>query len=130
MDGLAPLYSQLFSGKRLLVAESGYFLTDEVRQKLCELGAIIVSPVHDLEHASDLIEANDLDAAILDLNLEAEQVFPLVERLDRQKIPYLFALGGDPIDADMNFAGFVLSERRAALDHIAKALFGIPDKDT
>ncbi|WP_145323888.1 MULTISPECIES: hypothetical protein [unclassified Rhizobium] len=70
---------------------------------------------------------NDLDAAILALNLEAEQVFPLVERLDRQKIPYLFALGGDLIDADMNFAGFVRSERPAALDHIAKALFG---KDT
>lgn len=73
---------------------------------------------------------NDMDAAILDLNLEAEQVFPMVERLDRQKIPHLFALSGDPIDADMNFAGFVLSERPAALDHIGKALFGIPDKET
>lgn len=73
---------------------------------------------------------NDMVAAILDLNLEAQQVFPMVERLDRQKIPYLFALSGDPIDADMNFSGFVLSERPAALDHIGKALFDIPDKET
>ncbi|WP_349962514.1 response regulator [Rhizobium sp. ZPR3] len=130
MDGSAPLFCQMFSGKRLLVAESGYFLADEVRQKLRELGAMIVGPIHNLEYASDLIEANDVDAAILDLNLEPEQVFPLVERLDRQKIPYLFALGGEPIDASMKFTGFVLSKRPVALEHIAKALFGTPDKDT
>lgn len=124
MDGSTNTYSKMFSGKRLLVAESGYFLTDEVRQKLRKLGAAIIGPVDDLEYAADIVDANEADAAVLDLAFTAERVFPLVERLDKQSIPYLFALRRESIVVDTKFTGFVLCEKPAAIEHIAKALFG------
>ncbi|RAX38205.1 response regulator [Rhizobium tropici] len=123
MDNSTAPYSQMFRGKRLLIVEDGYFLADEARQKLQELGAIIVGPVDDIEHAAELIEESDADAVILDLHLAPERAFYLVERLERQRLPYVFALAREPPGATADFAGFVLCEKSAAMEHIAKALF-------
>ncbi|WP_412066741.1 response regulator [Rhizobium sp. SYY.PMSO] len=122
-------HSSMLSGKRLLIVEDGYFLTDEVRKKLHMLGAIVVGPVSDVEHAAELAEADEADAAILDLHLATECAFPLVERLETLKLPYLFAIGREPRGVTTGFAGFVLCEKPAAIEHIAEALFGVRKRD-
>lgn len=124
MDNSAARHSQTFTGKRLLIVEDSYFLADEARQKLQELGATIVGPVDDIEHAAELIEAGDADAAILDLHLAADRAFSLAEQLERQKLPYVFALGRESSGAMADFSGFILCENTDALNHIARALFG------
>ncbi|NLS16569.1 response regulator [Rhizobium sp. P40RR-XXII] len=129
MDNSTGPYSQMFRGKRLLIVEDSYFLADDARQKLQELGAIIVGPVDDIEHAVDLIETGDADAAILDLHLVTEPAFSLVEQLERRRLPYVFALGREPSGAIADFAGFVLCGRSVAMEHIAKALFGNRNQD-
>lgn len=129
MDNTTAPYSEMFAGKRLLVVGGGYFLTDEVRQKLHELGAIIVGPVADLEYVADLIDRKGADAAILDLDLAADRVFPLVEGLEVKNIPYIFALGQEPIVPSRRFTGFVLCKKAVAIEHIAKGLFKMWKKD-
>ena len=129
MDNTTAPYSEMFAGKRLLVVGGGYFLTDEVRQKLRALGAIIVGPVADLEYVADLIDRKGADAAILDLDLAADRVFPLVEGLEVKNIPYIFALGQEPIVPSRRFTGFVLGKKAVAIEHIAKGLFNMWKKD-
>ncbi|AYG69194.1 MULTISPECIES: response regulator [unclassified Rhizobium] len=126
-DSTAP-YSQMFWGKRLLIVEDSYFLADEARQKLLELGATIVGPVDDMD-AVELIEAGGADAAILDLHLATGRAFSLVERLERQGLPYVFALVREPSGAMADFTGFVLCEKSVAMEQIAKALFGNRKRD-
>ncbi|KAA1180110.1 response regulator [Rhizobium tropici] len=129
MDNLTAPYSQMFRGKRLLIVEDSYFLADEARQKLQELGAIIVGPVDDIEHAVELIEVGAADVAILDLHLVTERAFSLVERLEKQRLRYVFALGHEPAGAMADFTGFVLCKKSVAMEHIAKALFGNGKRD-
>lgn len=118
---------RMFSGKRLLIVENSLFLSDEARRALQKLGTIIVGPTDDLDAAADMIEGGEVDAAILDINIAAAEVFPLVERLDAKSLPYVFALADMP-SMTTSFAGFVLCDRVASIDDIAKALFGSPLK--
>jgi CheY-like chemotaxis protein len=122
-------YSARFSGKRILVVEDEYFLADETRRKLQKLGATVVGPTGRVDNALELIEEQHIDAAILDIHLDGDLVFPVAEKLETLGIPYVFATGYDPSIIPARFSGFILSEKPIDLEHIAKALFGSTQKD-
>ncbi|WP_431028447.1 response regulator [Rhizobium herbae] len=116
----------LFEGKRVLIVEDEYFLADETRRKLIQLNALVVGPVATVEEALDLIESEVIDAAILDIHLGEELVFPVAERLDELNIPFVFATSYDPSIVPQRFSGFMLCEKPAELGKIAQALFDPP----
>lgn len=113
-----------FAGKRILIVEDEYFLADETRHKLDQLGAIVIGPAAHVEQALRLIEQERIDAAILDVHLGDEFVFPVAEELDRLDIPFVFATGYDPAFIPKKFTGFAFCEKPAELENIAAALFG------
>ncbi|MBW9091644.1 response regulator [Rhizobium wenxiniae] len=112
-----------FKGKRILVVEDEYFLADEVRQKLIALGAKVVGPVASVRDAMELIEASEIDAAILDIHLGDEFVFPVADRLDELNIPFVFATGYDRAFVPVEYTGFALCEKPTELAKIARALW-------
>ncbi|WP_117192045.1 response regulator [Rhizobium terrae] len=113
----------LFAGKRILVVEDEYFIADEVRQKLDHLQAVVVGPASSVEEGLVLIEQEKIDAAILDVHLGDEFVFPVAEKLDQLDIPFVFATGYDPAFISEEFSGFAFCEKPTELEKIAKALF-------
>ncbi|MDL2406241.1 response regulator [Rhizobium calliandrae] len=121
---MSQTYSDLFSGQRILIVEDEYFLADNTRRQLEKLGAIVVGPTGRVDQALEIIGDEEVDGAILDIHLGGELVFPVAERLDELKIPYVFATGYDPSIIPPSFTGFVLCEKPIEIEHIAKALFG------
>ena len=119
-----PQILSAFKDKRILVVEDEYFLADEVRQKLTGLGAVVVGPVATVTDAMDLIDCSDIDAAILDVHLGDEFVFPVADRLDELDIPFVFATGYDPAFIPVAYGGFALCEKPTELAKIAQALWG------
>ena len=117
-------YIQEFAGKRILIVEDEYFLAAETRRKLEKLGAHVVGPTGRVNEALDLIEADNIDAAILDIHLGDELVFPVAERLSLLDIPFVFATGYDPSIIPTTFTGFALCEKPTELEAIARQLFG------
>jgi len=121
-------YSKLFRAKRILIVEDEYFLADETRRKLEDLGAIVVGPTARVSQAIQLIEQQQIDAAILDVHLGDELVFPVADELELRKIPFVFATGYDPSYIPAKYTGFALCEKPTELEKIASALFGLdPD---
>jgi ActR/RegA family two-component response regulator len=114
----------LFAGKHILIVEDEYFLADETRRELEQVGAIVVGPTGRVEEALSLIATSQVDAAILDVHLGDELVFPVAEELDRKDIPFVFATGYDPAVIPAKFSGFTLCEKPTELGKIAEALFG------
>jgi ActR/RegA family two-component response regulator len=114
---------RLFSGKHILVVEDEYFLADDVQRKLLEIGAFVVGPSSNVEDALSLINEYRVDAAILDVHLGDELVFPVAEELERRDIPFVFATGYDPSFIPVKFTGFALCEKPTELGKIARALF-------
>lgn len=81
------------SQRRVLVVEDEWLIANEVEQDLSEAGFSIVGPVGSVERALEAIEAGRIDAAVLDVRLQSEDSYPVAERLQERKIPFLFITG-------------------------------------
>jgi DNA-binding response OmpR family regulator len=92
------------AGRRVLVIEDEYFLADDIAQKLSELGARVVGPFGDLSEAADVVDRDvAIDAAVVDINLRTEMVFPLARVLRARKVPFVFTSGYDSSSIEAEF---------------------------
>ena len=55
--------------------------------------------------ALPMVEAGALDAAILDVNLVGEKVYPVADALLDRGVPFLFASGYDADESGLRFTG-------------------------
>ncbi len=122
-------FLRLYAGKRILVVEDEYFLADEVRRTLLDLNATVVGPAATIDEAMTLISTETIDAAILDVHLGDEFVFPVAERLEELDVPFVFATGYDRLFIPPEFKGFALCAKPMELHKIAKALWGDGKED-
>jgi DNA-binding response OmpR family regulator len=82
-------------GQSVLVVEDQYFLAGDIARALAAVGAEVVGPVPDLDRGLALSRSQDLDAAVLDINLRGEDVYRLAEELMRKDVPIVFTTGVD-----------------------------------
>lgn len=100
------------AGSRILVVEDEYFLADDLHGALTEAGAEVLGPMPSVSDANTFIAGeSSIDAAILDINLHGEMVFPVADALRERGIPFAFATGYDEA---------VLPERFASVPRIEK----------
>jgi DNA-binding response OmpR family regulator len=83
------------AGKRILVVEDEYFIATDVKDALRKQGATVIGPVADLEQGLALAADDSLDGAVLDVNLEGAQTFPIADLLMRASVPFVFVTGYD-----------------------------------
>jgi len=84
-------------GLRLLLVEDEYLLALFLSEILESMGARVVGPVASVDDAIALIDRTpDIDAAILDVNLGGELVFPVADALAHRQVPIVFASGYGP----------------------------------
>lgn len=77
----------------ILVVEDEALIVMLIEDTLHEHGYRPVGPAGRVGEALRLIEETSPDAAVLDINLDGEEVFPVVERLAARGIPFLFLTG-------------------------------------
>jgi len=85
-------------GLRVMIAEDNLFAAMELEKVLVDLGCEPVGPVAQLEQALRLAQQENLDGALLDVDLRGELVFAVAEELERRRIPVIFASGYDTDD--------------------------------
>jgi DNA-binding response OmpR family regulator len=81
------------SGKRILVVEDSPVVAPFTADLLAELGCEVVGPAANLAVGRELIESEPIDAALMDLHIRGERVFPLCEALDAQNVPFVLTSG-------------------------------------
>ncbi len=100
------------AGRRVLVVEDEYFLADDIARALTASGAGIVGPFGELQEATNMVAGGaSIDAAILDINLRSEMVFPLARTLRGRNIPFVFTTGYDSSSIEAEFQDIVLWEK-------------------
>ena len=80
-------------GLRILVAEDEALVLMDIEDMLGELGCEIVGPVSTVEAAVAAIRHNDLDGAILDMNLRGERIVPAAEELLARGVQFILCTG-------------------------------------
>jgi len=99
-----PVSSGPLTGRRILVVEDEYFLADDIVRALEALGARIAGPFGELKDATRMLDDDGaIDAAIIDVNLWSEMVFPLARMLKARQIPFIFTTGFDRGSIDAEF---------------------------
>jgi CheY-like chemotaxis protein len=84
----------ILAGRRILVVEDEFFLADDYRQILADLGAEVLGPVATLGEGLRIVEAaSQIDLALLDVQLRGNDVFAISAALKGRKIPFVFATG-------------------------------------
>lgn len=94
MSGVLPAAS--LHGRRILVVEDEYLLADDLRQTLESLGIEVVGPVATVAQALELLESEEApDGAMLDVNLQGDAVFPVLDLLRERAVPFVLTTGYD-----------------------------------
>lgn len=85
----------LLSGIRFLVVEDETLVAMLVEDMLVDFGGVIAGRAGTVEMALSVIarDASLLDAAVLDVNLGGERVFPVADALAKLGIPFIFSTG-------------------------------------
>jgi len=87
------------AGRRVLLVEDEILICLLIETILSDAG-YEVAVANSVEEALDAVEAGQLAAAILDLNLKGKKVYPVAEKLAALNIPFIFATGGGGKDIE------------------------------
>lgn len=77
----------------ILVLEDDVLLAMDVEDYLIERGARVIGPFGRIPQALKAAESRDLDGAILDLNLNGELSFPVIDALQARGVPLIICSG-------------------------------------
>ncbi len=87
--------SAFVSPARILVIEDNFLLAGHVCDFLRECGFEPVGPAPRVADAARVLKDQRIDAAVLDINLGGQSVFPMCAHLRRWNVPFLFLTGSD-----------------------------------
>ncbi len=81
------------AGSRVLVVEDEVAISLLIEDMLMDLGCEVVGPAGRIAEALDLLAADAVDYAILDVNVGREESYPVAEALAAKGVPFVFSTG-------------------------------------
>lgn len=80
-------------GCRILIVEDSPVVAPFTADVLGELGCEVVGPAPNMAAARDLLDSEQFDAAIMDVHIRGERVFPLCDLLAARGVPFILTSG-------------------------------------
>ena len=109
-------------GRRILVVEDSPVVGPFTADLLEELGCEVVGPAPNMAAARELVEAGGFDAALMDIHIRGERVFPLCDILVAQGVPFVFTSGYADRNMPEKWEDRPRVQKPYTLDQIEKAL--------
>jgi CheY-like chemotaxis protein len=78
---------------KLLVVEDEYLIRMLLEDMLADLGYSVVAAVGTIAEASEFAKHGEFNAAILDVNLDGQEIFPVADILTKRGLPFVFVTG-------------------------------------
>ena len=88
----------MLDGRRILIVEDEAIVAFVAEDAITDAGGIVVGPVSRLSDGLEIAQSEDFDAAVLDINLRGEKVFPLADLLRDKGVPFVFTTGYEQVD--------------------------------
>ena len=87
--------SSPFSSCKVLVIEDERIVVWLLEDMLADLGCAVVGPASTVNQALAMIDAEAIDAAVLDINLNGQMSYPIADTLAARGVPFVFSTGYD-----------------------------------
>ncbi|MBI3705898.1 MAG: response regulator [Rhizobiales bacterium] len=78
---------------RVLVVEDEYLIRMLLEDMLADNGYAVAAAVGTIAEASQFATAGAFDVAILDVNVDDEEVYPVADILEQRGLPFVFVTG-------------------------------------
>jgi CheY-like chemotaxis protein len=89
------------SAQRILIVEDEHMLARALSRALHEMGADVVGMAATVEQALALLEATEVDGALVDINLRGVRAYAVADALAGRGVPFVFTTGySSPIIPD------------------------------
>lgn len=95
--------SNIIQGNNVLVVEDEPLVAMMMTEALTEMGFRIVGPFANVAETIAALDLNEVNAAVLDVNVGQEQVYPVAELLQARDIPFAFVTGYGIESVDARF---------------------------
>ncbi len=82
---------QPLRGLRVLVVEDQAPIALQLEDLLAESECEIIGPASRIPQALRLVDNEEIDVAVLDLNIAGDLVYPVADALEAKGLPYFFA---------------------------------------
>ena len=79
--------------RRVLVVEDEYLIRMLLEDMLADLGYAIAAAVGSIAEAREQAASGDFCAAVLDVNLDGEEIYPVADLLAERGLPFVFVTG-------------------------------------
>jgi CheY-like chemotaxis protein len=80
-------------GRRILVVEDEFLIRMLLEDMLSDLGYELAGVAGRVDEAAELARTVDVDLAILDVNLDGHDVYPVADILIERGVPFVFVSG-------------------------------------
>ena len=78
---------------RVLVVEDEYLIRMLLEDMLGDLGYSVAAAVGSIAEAREFASTGEFNAAILDVNLDGQEIFPVADILAERNLPFVFVTG-------------------------------------
>ena len=109
-------------GLRVLIIEDQTIVMMMIEDVLTDLGCVIVGHSATTTEALKLLHQNCIDAAVLDINLGKEDVYPLADELAARKVPFIFLTGYGKDDISARHADIPIVQKPVTMDALRRAM--------
>jgi PAS domain S-box-containing protein len=92
------------AGNRIMIVEDEPLVAMAMSDLMTELGLTVVGPFGKVGEAIVALKGNSIDAALLDINLSGELVYPLADALIAGNVPFVFVTGYGAESIDRRYA--------------------------
>ena len=110
---------------RILVVEDEYLIRMLLEDMLADLGYDIAGAVGTIAEASELAAKAEFNVAILDVNLDGQQIFPVADILANRGLPFIFVSGYGEDSLPAPYRGHPALQKPFQAEQLESALAGL-----
>jgi two-component sensor histidine kinase/DNA-binding response OmpR family regulator len=105
------MFGKVVAGNRLLLVEDEALTGMMMSDMLTELGFHVIGPFGRLADAMAAVGREDFHAAVLDVNLDGEMVYPVADAVMARGVPFVFVTGYGAEGIDGRFAEVLVLQK-------------------
>ncbi|WP_177215246.1 response regulator [Tranquillimonas alkanivorans] len=122
-DTFRPGDPATLHGTRVLVVEDEHLVGQDTAEALRSAGCSTLGPIATVQEALRVAVSEDIDAAVLDINLNGDLVWPVARALKAREIPLVFTTGyADTVPAPRGLENVTRIEKPVEPDRLLARL--------
>jgi two-component SAPR family response regulator len=109
-----------------MIVEDEALVAMALRESLDELGFSVLGPFNRISEAMIALRNNHIDAAVLDVNLGGELIYPLADVLAADHVPFVFITGYGADEIEPRYANVPVLQKPIEADALRSVFVRAP----